>query len=134
MRHISFEYVVYLNIQLSAGDIRLLRHFSERHYDHVCKSFFVPGPRASGNGWRHFAFSSIDPFDESVPADTLSDADFTRVTFDDLDICLKILEGVSCERDEVKVAHAFRLTREIRGMIEAMQAEHKRVIKESHTQ
>lgn len=129
MKHINFEYEVYVNVQFTAGDLRLLHHFAERHYSIECKQFFVPGPYGTGNSWRYFSFDSDieDPLDESIPADTLSSSTHRCAKWDHLDICLKILEGMQYERDPEKIAHALRLDKEIRGILEAILGERSRI-------
>jgi hypothetical protein len=129
LKRTGFEHDVYVRLQFTAGDLRVLRHFAELHYDHDCKTFFVPGPRATGNGWRHFSFDpEIDPFDEAVPANTESEIESgTRASFDDLDRCMKILEGHVYEQDDDLRAQALRLRTDITALVEDIRAEHKRI-------
>lgn len=127
-----FEYRVIAVVKFTAQDLRVLRYFAERHYDYKCKTFFEPGPGSAGNKWRgcfRMDGKDVDPFEEKeCPADLECDSPFATATVRELDTCLKVLEGVTLERNADLIKEALRLDREIRTLIDQIANEYKRIM------
>jgi|GEM_PF-2263915 len=123
-----FEYQIQALVRFTAGELRLLRHFAEQHYDLKCRSFFQPG--SWGNAWRTYFVKDgdfLDPFDESCPADLESESVTATASVHHLDTCLKILEGIAFERDRTFIEAALKLRQDILKIVDAIYAEHKRI-------
>jgi len=122
-----FEYDIRAILRFTARDLRVLRYYAERHYDHTCKTFFESGGR--GNAWR-WSFrrddEDVDPFDKACPPDLECEFPSTG-SIRELDLCLKILEGVEFEREEDLIAEAWRLRGEILNLVDLIHAEYARV-------
>lgn len=130
----SLEYKVSVNIRFTAGDLRLIKAASEAHYDYKCRTFFSDEQAATGNYWRNSFFirdendnivDDLDPLDEKVPADTVSDP--IRVSFDDIDLVCKILEVSHYVEEGDNEGHGLSLRLQFKKAIIAIQNEHKRL-------
>jgi hypothetical protein len=130
----SLEYKVSVNIRLTATDLRLIQRASAAHYDYNCRTFFSDKQPAPGNYWRNMFFvrdaeggivNDLDPLDESVPGDTVSDQ--IKVSFDDIDRVSKILEMSHYVENEDEVGHGLSLKIQFKKVIIAIQDEHKRL-------
>jgi len=108
MKKVGFEYKVYGQVVFTGKELWLLKQCADSHYDHACRTCFGEEPREPyknfGKVWiqadllwqayrrRRDAGEDVEYDEDFVLEDCLEEHAEIRVSTDQLDFCMKILE------------------------------------------
>lgn len=120
MEFVGFEYVVRVQLELTAADLRLLRTLCGEHYDHCVKSTFHCGH--FGNGW----WNSFEWKHGHFPDASEDDGETVQICakFQHLDRLAKALEIVTQMGMHRELwDHALTLNKQIRSVLNRINGE-----------